>query len=89
MDIVGNVRHENVAPLRAYYSSKDEQLMLYDYYSKGNVYALLHGMLNSSTNFNGYLYEINCLSKSLLNFEEAACFIQLLLSTAEMEDYMI
>ncbi|PIN18399.1 Serine/threonine protein kinase [Handroanthus impetiginosus] len=43
MDIVGNVTHENVAPLRAYYSSKDEQLLLYDYYSEGSVYALLHG----------------------------------------------
>ncbi|PIN03913.1 Serine/threonine protein kinase [Handroanthus impetiginosus] len=43
MNIVGNVRHENVAPLRAYYSSKDEQLMLYDYYSEGSVYALLRG----------------------------------------------
>ncbi|KAG8381506.1 hypothetical protein BUALT_Bualt06G0128900 [Buddleja alternifolia] len=42
MDIVGNVRHKNVAALRAYYSSKDEKLMIYDYYSK-NVYALLHG----------------------------------------------
>ncbi|PIN09315.1 Serine/threonine protein kinase [Handroanthus impetiginosus] len=43
MDIIGNVRHENVAPLRAYYSSKYEQVMLYDYYSEGSVYALLQG----------------------------------------------
>ncbi|KAI3458300.1 hypothetical protein Pfo_014963 [Paulownia fortunei] len=43
MYIVGNVRHENVAALRAYYSSEDERLMLYDYYNKGSVYALLHG----------------------------------------------
>ncbi|GFP88237.1 probable inactive receptor kinase at4g23740 [Phtheirospermum japonicum] len=49
MDIVGNVRHENVAALRAYYSSKDERLMLYDYYCKGSVYALLHGVFNSAT----------------------------------------
>ncbi|PIM98597.1 Serine/threonine protein kinase [Handroanthus impetiginosus] len=48
MDIVGNVRHENVAPMRAYYSSKDEQLMLYDYYSKGSIYALLHGQTGES-----------------------------------------
>ncbi|PIN12877.1 Serine/threonine protein kinase [Handroanthus impetiginosus] len=48
MDIIGNVWHENVAPLRAYYSSKDEQLMLYDYYSKGSVYALLHGQTGES-----------------------------------------
>ncbi|KAK4385122.1 putative inactive receptor kinase [Sesamum angolense] len=43
MEIVGNVRHENVAGLRAYYSSEDERLMLYDNYSDGSVHALLHG----------------------------------------------
>ncbi|KAK6155875.1 hypothetical protein DH2020_010123 [Rehmannia glutinosa] len=43
MDIVGNVRHENVAALRAYYASENERLVLYDYYSNGSVYALLHG----------------------------------------------
>ncbi|KAG8381522.1 hypothetical protein BUALT_Bualt06G0130500 [Buddleja alternifolia] len=44
MDIISNVRHENVAPLRAYYSSSsDEKLMLYDYYSDRSVYDLLHG----------------------------------------------
>ncbi|PIM98306.1 Serine/threonine protein kinase [Handroanthus impetiginosus] len=43
MDIVGNVKHENVAPLRGYYCSEHEKLMLYDYYSKGSVSALLHG----------------------------------------------
>ncbi|KAK6121850.1 hypothetical protein DH2020_044404 [Rehmannia glutinosa] len=42
MEIVGNIRHENVAPLRAYYYSKDEKLMVYDYYSRGSVSALLH-----------------------------------------------
>ncbi|KAL0304116.1 UNVERIFIED_CONTAM: putative inactive receptor kinase [Sesamum radiatum] len=42
MEIVGNVRHENVAALRAYYSSEEERLMLYDYYSDGSVHALLH-----------------------------------------------
>ncbi|KAK6132204.1 hypothetical protein DH2020_034062 [Rehmannia glutinosa] len=43
MEIIGNVRHENVAALRAYYSSNDERLMLYDYYINGSVSALLHG----------------------------------------------
>ncbi|GFQ04699.1 probable inactive receptor kinase at4g23740 [Phtheirospermum japonicum] len=43
MEIVGGVEHDNVAALRAYYSSEDERLMLYDYYSTGSVYALLHG----------------------------------------------
>lgn len=43
MEIVGNIRHENVAPLRAYYYSKDEKLIVFDYYEQGNVSALLHG----------------------------------------------
>ncbi|GER49800.1 leucine-rich repeat protein kinase family protein [Striga asiatica] len=42
MEVVGSVRHENVVPLRAYYYSKDEKLMVYDYYERGSVYALLH-----------------------------------------------
>ncbi|XP_011076365.1 probable LRR receptor-like serine/threonine-protein kinase At1g12460 isoform X1 [Sesamum indicum] len=48
MDIVGNIRHENVVAVRAYYSTEDERLMLYDYYSKGSVYELLHGKIGES-----------------------------------------
>lgn len=44
MEVVGSIRHENVAPLRAYYYSKDEKLIVYDYYNQGSVSALLHGM---------------------------------------------
>ncbi|KAK4431639.1 putative inactive receptor kinase [Sesamum alatum] len=43
MQIIGNVRHENVAAVSAYYSSKDKRLVLYDYYGNGSVFALLHG----------------------------------------------
>ncbi|ESQ31953.1 hypothetical protein EUTSA_v10003837mg [Eutrema salsugineum] len=43
MEIVGNIRHENVAPLRAYVCSKDEKLMVYDYYPKKSLSVLLHG----------------------------------------------
>ncbi|CAA0812967.1 Probable inactive receptor kinase [Striga hermonthica] len=43
MEIIGSVRHENVVPLRAYYYSKDEKLVVYDYYHWGSVSALLHG----------------------------------------------
>ncbi|GAB2293984.1 hypothetical protein Dimus_028198 [Dionaea muscipula] len=42
MEIVGNVKHENVAPLRAYYYSKDEKLMVYDYFIQGSVSTMLH-----------------------------------------------
>ncbi|KAL0317646.1 UNVERIFIED_CONTAM: putative inactive receptor kinase [Sesamum angustifolium] len=48
MDIVGKIRHENVVAVRAYYSSVDGRLILYDYYSKGSVYELLHGKTGES-----------------------------------------
>lgn len=43
MEIVGSIRHENVTPLRAYYYSKDEKLVVYDYNNQGSVSSLLHG----------------------------------------------
>ncbi|OWM75576.1 hypothetical protein CDL15_Pgr021740 [Punica granatum] len=43
MEMIGRIRHENVVPLRAYYCSKDEKLLVYDYYSPGSVSSLLHG----------------------------------------------
>ncbi|KAG9448374.1 hypothetical protein H6P81_014502 [Aristolochia fimbriata] len=43
MELVGRMKHENVVELRAYYYSKDEKLMVYDYYSQGSVSAILHG----------------------------------------------
>ncbi|KAJ7964329.1 Receptor-like kinase [Quillaja saponaria] len=44
MEIVGRVgQHPNVLPLRAYYYSKDEKLLVYDYVPGGNLSTLLHG----------------------------------------------
>ncbi|KAL6649516.1 hypothetical protein ACP70R_013740 [Stipagrostis hirtigluma subsp. patula] len=40
---IGSVQHELVVPLRAYYFSKDEKLLVYDYMSMGSLSALLHG----------------------------------------------
>ncbi|KAK9070514.1 hypothetical protein SSX86_010916 [Deinandra increscens subsp. villosa] len=42
MELVGNIRHENVVTLRAYYYSKDEKLMVYDYFDQGSVSSVLH-----------------------------------------------
>lgn len=36
-------RHPNVMPLRAYYYSKDEKLLVYNYMTGGSLFALLHG----------------------------------------------
>lgn len=44
MDVIGRVgQHLNVVPLRAYYYSKDEKLLVYDYMPAGNFSTLLHG----------------------------------------------
>lgn len=43
MEIVGSLKHENVVELKAYYYSKDEKLMVYDYYSQGSIFSMLHG----------------------------------------------
>jgi hypothetical protein len=50
MELVGRLgRHANLVPLRAYYYSKDEKLIVYDYIDAGSVSAMLHGMLLTST----------------------------------------
>lgn len=44
MEIVGRLgQHPNLVPLRAYYYSKDEKLLVYDYVSAGSLSTLLHG----------------------------------------------
>ncbi|XP_004490727.1 probable inactive receptor kinase At5g58300 [Cicer arietinum] len=44
MEIVGSIgRHPNVVQLRAYYYSKDEKLLVCDYFPNGNLSTLLHG----------------------------------------------
>ncbi|KAF7150178.1 hypothetical protein RHSIM_Rhsim02G0240500 [Rhododendron simsii] len=43
MEAVGSIKHANVSELRAYYYSKDEKLLVYDYFSRGSVASMLHG----------------------------------------------
>ena len=43
MEVLGKIKHDNVVPLRAFYYSKDEKLLVYDYMSAGSLSALLHG----------------------------------------------
>lgn len=44
MEIVGSIKHENVIELRAYYYSKEEKLIVCDFFSQGSVAEMLHGM---------------------------------------------
>ncbi|KAG6643593.1 hypothetical protein I3843_09G218700 [Carya illinoinensis] len=44
MEIVQSIgQHPNIVPLRAYYYSKDEKLLVYDYITNGSFSTLLHG----------------------------------------------
>ncbi|KAJ9538678.1 hypothetical protein OSB04_031411 [Centaurea solstitialis] len=47
MEILGKMKNENVVPLRAFYYSKDEKLLVYDYMPAGSLSALLHGSRGS------------------------------------------
>ncbi|OVA06529.1 Protein kinase domain [Macleaya cordata] len=47
MEVLGKVKHENVVPLRAFYFSKDEKLLVYDFMAAGSLSALLHGSRGS------------------------------------------
>ncbi|KAG0567756.1 hypothetical protein KC19_7G158000 [Ceratodon purpureus] len=43
VETLGRLRHKNLVPLRAYYFSKDEKLLVSDYMPQGNLATLLHG----------------------------------------------
>lgn len=50
MENIGKViRHPNIASLQAYYYSKDEKLLVYDFVSSGSLSTVLHGMKNMLT----------------------------------------
>lgn len=47
MEVLGKIKHDNVVPLRAYYYSKDEKLLVSDFMPAGSLSALLHGSRGS------------------------------------------
>ncbi|XP_062204784.1 probable inactive receptor kinase At2g26730 [Phragmites australis] len=47
MEALGKMEHRNVLPVRAYYYSKDEKLLVYDYLPNGSLSAMLHGSRGS------------------------------------------
>ncbi|XP_062214734.1 probable inactive receptor kinase At2g26730 [Phragmites australis] len=47
MEALGKAEHRNVLPVRAYYYSKDEKLLVYDYLPNGSLSAMLHGSRGS------------------------------------------
>ncbi|KAF5182605.1 Receptor-like protein kinase [Thalictrum thalictroides] len=49
MEKVDKVKHPNVLPAVAFYCSKEEKLMVYDYQENGSLFKLLHGSQNGQT----------------------------------------
>ncbi|ERM97066.1 hypothetical protein AMTRI_Chr05g64030 [Amborella trichopoda] len=47
MEVLGKIQHRNLLPLRAFYFSKDEKLLVYDFMVAGSLSALLHGSRGS------------------------------------------
>ncbi|XP_058070207.1 probable inactive receptor kinase At5g67200 [Magnolia sinica] len=43
MEAVGNLRHPNLVPLRAFFQAKEERLLIYDYEPNGSLFSLIHG----------------------------------------------
>ncbi|RWW81384.1 hypothetical protein BHE74_00010241 [Ensete ventricosum] len=48
VEVIGAMDHPNLVPPRAYFYSKDEKLLVYDYMPLGSLSALLHGNRGSS-----------------------------------------
>ncbi|XP_047311333.1 receptor-like protein kinase FERONIA [Impatiens glandulifera] len=48
LEAIGLMDHENLVNLKAYYYSRDEKLLVYDYFSTGSLSRHLHGKHGSS-----------------------------------------
>lgn len=48
MEIIDKAKHANVLPLFAFYCSKQEKLLVYEYQPNGSLFNHLHGKLNSA-----------------------------------------
>ncbi|PIA26534.1 hypothetical protein AQUCO_09100015v1 [Aquilegia coerulea] len=42
MEVLGNLRHNNIVSMKAYYFSRDEKLLFSDYMPKGSLFSFLH-----------------------------------------------
>ncbi|XP_042515178.1 probable inactive receptor kinase At2g26730 [Macadamia integrifolia] len=48
LEALGKIKHNNVVPLRAFYYSKDEKLLVCDFIPNGSLSSLLHGTESST-----------------------------------------
>lgn len=50
MQLLGNLKHENLVEILSFYYSKDEKMIIYEYIPHGSLHQLLHGTLTSFFN---------------------------------------
>ncbi|KAF9624966.1 hypothetical protein IFM89_016598 [Coptis chinensis] len=53
MEKVDKVKHPNVSLAVAFYCSKEEKLLVYEYQQNGSLFRLLHGLASISSPPNG------------------------------------
>ncbi|TYH44372.1 hypothetical protein ES332_D11G189800v1 [Gossypium tomentosum] len=57
VEAIGKIRHPNIVNLRAYCCSDDEKLLIYDYITKGDLAAAIHGK-SGIVNFKPLLWPV-------------------------------
>ncbi|KAJ0951654.1 putative transferase, protein kinase RLK-Pelle-LRR-III family [Helianthus annuus] len=84
MEILGKMKNGNVVPLRAFYCSKDEKLLVSDFMPAGSLYALLHG--NNNNNFFILFTLLSSTFSRVRNFRfRICCRVQVLLHCVQVE----
>ncbi|KAF5818341.1 putative transferase, protein kinase RLK-Pelle-LRR-III family [Helianthus annuus] len=84
MEILGKMKNGNVVPLRAFYYSKDEKLLVSDFMPAGSLYALLHG--NNNNNFFILFTLLSSTFSRVRNFRfRICCRVQVLLHCVQVE----
>lgn len=69
IETVGAMDHGNLVPLRAYYYSRDEKLLVYDYMPMGSLSALLHGQCLSYITICSFIsFLIHCSAFQFYNY---------------------
>ncbi|KAG5531777.1 hypothetical protein RHGRI_026409 [Rhododendron griersonianum] len=49
MEVLGRLSHPNVVPIRAYFQTKEERLLVYDYFPNGSLFSLIHDRVRWAT----------------------------------------
>lgn len=67
LEVLGSMSHPNLVTLIAYYFSRDEKLLVFEYMSRGSLSALLHGK---------YYPPLHCLLLMLFGLSHLSSFLQ-------------